>query len=42
MIGFTLYHLVNNTFDIGGSVFMAVILAVIVWNPRFIRGRDDK
>lgn len=40
MICFTIYHLINNTNDIGGSAFMAVLLALIFWNPSFIREKD--
>lgn len=39
MIVFTLVHLTQNTHDIGGSVFMAALLGLLVWNPKFIRGR---
>ena len=37
MIVFSLVHMVNNTYDIGGSVFMAVLLGLLVWNPAFIQ-----
>jgi len=37
MIIFTIIHLANGTYDIGGSTFMAVILGLLVWNPEFIR-----
>jgi len=39
MIFFTIYHLTANTYDIGGSVFMAIMLALLVWNPGFLGGR---
>jgi len=39
MIFFTIYHLMENTYDIGGAVFMAVMLGLLVWNPGFLRGR---
>lgn len=41
MIIFTVVHLFHNTYDIGGSVFMAVLLGILVWNPSFIRGKKD-
>lgn len=39
MIVFTLVHLSQNTSDIGGSAFMAVLLGILVWNPSFIRAK---
>lgn len=30
---FTIVHLVQGTYDIGGSAFMAVLLAIVAWNP---------
>ena len=38
MLTFTIIHLINNTYDIGGSAFMAVLMGLLVWNPEFIRG----
>lgn len=31
MLVFTIVHLTQNTFDIGGSAFMAILLGVLVW-----------
>lgn len=39
MAFFTLVHLSQGQTDIGGSSFMAVLLALIAWNPRFLGGR---
>ena len=39
MLVFTIVHLVEGTYDIGGSVFMAVLLGLLVWNPGFLRGK---
>ena len=39
MLFFTIYHLVEHTYDIAGSAFMAVLLAVIYWNPSFLDRR---
>jgi len=36
---FTIYHLTESTYDIGGSTFMAVMLGLLVWNPSFLRGK---
>lgn len=36
MLVFTAVHLVNNTYDIGGSLFMAFLLGLLVWNPIFL------
>lgn len=33
MVVVTINHLLQNTYDIGGSAFMAVILSLLVWNP---------
>lgn len=40
MIVFSIVHLTQNTSDIGGSAFMAVLLGILVWNPSFIRGKQ--
>ncbi len=39
MVSFTIYHLTENTYDISGAAFMAVLLGVLVWNPSFLSGR---
>ena len=41
MIVFTIIHLTETTYDIGGSAFMAVLLGLIVWNPKFLRGKKN-
>ncbi len=41
MIFFTIYHLKENTYDIGGSIFMAVLLGILVWNPAFLQGKKE-
>jgi uncharacterized membrane protein YphA (DoxX/SURF4 family) len=41
MLVFTLIHLMKNTYDIGGSAFMAFLLALIVWNPGFLKGKNN-
>lgn len=40
MIFFTGFHLTQGTYDIGGSVFMAALLGLLVWNPSFIRSKQ--
>lgn len=40
MLTFSIIHLLNGTSDIGGSSFMAVILGLLFWNPKFIRGKE--
>jgi len=40
MLIFTIYHLVENTYDIGGSIFIAVMLGLLVWNPSFQGGKN--
>ncbi len=39
MVLFSVVHLTQNTTDIGGSAFMAVLLGLLTWNPIFIRGK---
>ncbi len=39
MTVFTIVHLVHGTYDIGGSVFMAVLLGLIAWEPKFLKGK---
>lgn len=36
MLVFTIVHLVNGTYDIGGAASMAVLLALLTWNPDFM------
>jgi len=40
MLTFTIIHLINGTYDIGGSAFMAVLMEVLFWNPEFIQGKS--
>lgn len=40
MMFFVVYHLINNTYDIGGAVTMAVLLGLLLWNPSFIRAKQ--
>jgi len=40
MLGFSVYHLVSNTYDIGGAVFMAFLLGIVVWNPSFMGSKN--
>ncbi|RNC86373.1 MAG: hypothetical protein ED556_08760 [Winogradskyella sp.] len=37
LIFFTAYHLKADTYDIGGSIFMAILLGIILWNPEFLK-----
>ena len=39
MLVFSAVHLINGTYDIGGSVFMAVLLGLLFWNPGFLSGK---
>jgi len=39
MLVFTIVHLINGTYDIGGSMSMAVLLGILAWDPAFIRGK---
>jgi len=41
MLTFTIYHLVENTYDIGGSASMAALLALLVWDPNFLGSKND-
>lgn len=38
MLFFTIYHLTSNTTDVGGSIFMMILLGIIIWNPAFLHG----
>lgn len=40
MLIFTVIHLIQNTSDFGGSLIMGLMLALIAWNPKFIRGKN--
>ena len=39
MLVFTIIHLIQNTYDIGGAVFMAALLGLLVWDPGFLKGK---
>lgn len=41
MLVFTLVHLSQGTYDIGGSAFMSLLLGLITWNPSFLSGRSE-
>lgn len=41
MIVFTIVHLTQDTYDIGGAIFMAVLLGLIVWDPGFLKGKKS-
>ncbi len=36
MLFFTSYHLMEGTNDVGGAVFMAALLGLLVWSPSFL------
>ncbi len=40
MLAFSIYHLTQQTYDIGGSASMALMLGLLIWNPSFINGKD--
>ena len=37
---FSIVHLTQNTYDIGGAAFVAVLLGLLVWNPSFLGGSN--
>jgi hypothetical protein len=39
MLVFTAIHILENTYDIGGALFMASLLGLLVWNPAFLNGK---
>ncbi len=41
MIVFCIVHIAHGTYDIGGAAAMAVKLGLLVWDPAFIRGKDN-
>jgi len=40
MFFFIIVHLIQGTYDVGGAIFMAVLLGLLVWNPSFLRGKE--
>ena len=42
MLVFTMIHLMENTYDIGGAVFMAILLGILAWDPAFLRSKDKQ
>lgn len=36
MVVFSIIHLSQSTYDIGGSSFMAILLGILYWNPSFL------
>ncbi len=41
MFIFTFIHITQGTYDLGGSAFMGILLAVLGWNPSFINGKKN-
>lgn len=41
MLFFIGVHLGKGTSDVGGALFMAVLLGLLLWNPSFIRGKNS-
>ena len=39
MLIFTIVHLTQGTSDVGGALFMAILLGILLWNPSFIRAK---
>lgn len=39
MLFFTIVHLSKGTYDLGGAVFMAVLLGLLAWNPSFMNSK---
>jgi uncharacterized membrane protein YphA (DoxX/SURF4 family) len=39
MLVFSIYHIMEQTYDIGGAISMAIMLGVLVWNPSFLSGK---
>ena len=40
MVIFSIVHLTQNTYDIGGAAIMAILLGLFVWNPDFLGGSN--
>jgi len=40
MLIFSIIHLIRGTYDIGGAVFLAVLLGLLVWSPEFILSKQ--
>jgi uncharacterized membrane protein YphA (DoxX/SURF4 family) len=40
MLFYTGVHISKATYDIGGAIFMTVLLGLLLWNPSFIRGKE--
>ena len=40
MLFFTIFHIVENTYDVGGAVFIAFLLGLLVWNPAVLKGKE--
>ena len=41
MLVFIIVHLSQGTNDIGGAVFMSILLGLLVWDPSFIRAKQQ-
>ena len=42
MLVFTIVHVSQGTDDVGGAIFMGILLGLLTWNPPFIRGKQHK
>ena len=40
MTVFTIVHLIAGTYDVGGAVFMAFLLGILVWDPKFLQSKS--
>lgn len=39
MLVFIIVHLTQGTYDVGGAIFMGIMLGLLTWNPPFIQGK---
>lgn len=39
MLTFSIIHLINGTSDVGGAIFIAALLGLLVWKPSFFGGK---
>jgi len=40
MLVFTVVHLTQGTKDVGGALFMAILLGLLLWNPSFLGNKE--
>lgn len=39
MLSFVIFHLTQSSYDMGGAIFMSILMGLLFWNPDFIKAK---